>query len=198
MIRSSSPLATKGKSKKLNQPREIRELVPDGPECLPLPSECSDDDAIDSEDEESTGAFSQMMEETEEDEEDDEEEEWVPPVAPTPKARASSTSRFSSVSSTEHLAPKTTKTRPSKGRASKLEKEMQEMSLGGGSDSDLSGYLLPPRKARQVTAVDDESESENKKKLLGKKSVVTNDVEQTPIGSKHRQSSTRRQTRSCK
>jgi kinesin family protein 20/kinesin family protein 23 len=37
---------------------------------------------------------------------------------------------------------------------------MQGLSLGGESDSDLSAYILPSKKARRVTAVDEESASE--------------------------------------
>jgi hypothetical protein len=155
---SPSPLAAKSEGKKATQYREIRQSVPDGPECLPLPS---DEETLDSEDED-TEAFSQTTEETEDGDGDDEgnddneEEEWVPSVMPTPKARASkaTTSRFSSVSSAEPpvVAPTTTtKTRASKGRLSNLEKELQALSLGGASDSDLSAYMPPTRKARRVT-----------------------------------------------
>jgi len=210
--KSPSPLAGKSKGKKANQYREIRQSVPDGPECLPLPSECSDDDAIDSEDDGGTEVSSQTTEETEEDEEekDDEEDEWVPPIAPTPKARTSkaNNSRFSSMSSTEpsSVAPTTIKTRASKGRVSKLEKEMQGLSLGGESDSDLSAYMLPSTKARRVTAVDEESASEEdeldtikkkKKRSLGKQPAVI-DVEQTPMRIRSTQTSKGRQTRGGK
>jgi hypothetical protein len=170
--RSPSPLAGKSKGKNAQQYREIRQIVPDGPQCLPLLSECSDDDTIDSEDDESIEVFSQMTEDTEE-----EEEEWVPPVALTPKARASkvNNSRFSSVSLAEPSSvatSMTTKTRASKGKVSKLEKEMQELSLVGESDSDLSAYILPSKKARRVTVVDEESGSEDELGIIKKKVYV--------------------------
>jgi kinesin family member 20 len=175
--RSPSPLANKSKGKKAVQQREIRQYVPDGPECLPLPSECSDDVAIESEDGDSTEVFSQITEETEENSEkeeddNDDEEEWVPPTAPTPKSRASKAAnpRFSSVSSGgPFVAPTTTKTRASKGKVLKLEKEMQLLSLGGESDSDLSAYIHPTKKVRRVAAVDEESASEDELATIKKK-----------------------------
>lgn len=166
---SPSPLA--GKSKGMQaQYREIREFVPDGPACLPLPSDCSDVETVDSEDEDGTEDFSQTTEETEEEEEDegddDEKEEWVPPVAVTPKARASkakaSISRFSSVSGSSVTAA-LPKTRASKGKVSKLAKEMQTLSVAEESDSDLSAYLLPSKKARRVIAVEEVSASEEER-----------------------------------
>jgi len=210
--RSPSPLAGKSKGNKAHQYREIRQSVPDGPACLPLPSECSDDEAIDSEDDEGTEAFSQTTEGTDEDlgdEDEDEEDEWVPPIAPTPKARTSkaNNSRFSSVSSIgpSSVTPTTTRTRGSKGRVSKLEKEMQGLSLGGESDSDLSAYILPSKKARRVTAVDEESASEEdeldtikkKKRSLGKQPATT-DVEQTPMRIRSSQTGKGRQARGGK
>jgi hypothetical protein len=166
---SVSPLAGKFKGQRY---REIRHIVPDGPECLPLPSEASDDDAIETEDDESTEAFSQTTEGTEDDEE--EEEEWVPPVIQTPKSRASraKSSRFSSVSSADHSSVPPNKTRASKGRVTKLQKEMEQLSLGGtDSDSGLSGYLLPTRKTRRVTVVDEESGSEDELATIKKKKM---------------------------
>jgi len=171
---SPSPLAAKSEGKKATQYREIRQSVPDGPECLPLPS---DEETLDSEDED-TEAFSQTTS-----------------VMPTPKARASkaTTSRFSSVSSAEPpvVAPTTTtKTRASKGRLSNLEKELQALSLGGASDSDLSAYMPPTRKARRVTtstvtefASEEEGLGTTKKKKQLRASGM-GDVEQTPVGIK--------------
>ncbi|KIM85470.1 hypothetical protein PILCRDRAFT_817501 [Piloderma croceum F 1598] len=215
---SPSPLAAKSKGKNAQKYREIRQYVPDGPECLPLPSEASDDGIIDSDDE-STEAISLTTEHTEdgseeEEEDDDEEEEWVPPVIPTSKARASkaTNSRFSSVSSAAveraAVAPKTPKTRAPKGKVAKLQKEMQHLSLGGESDSDLSAYMPPSRKARRVLTspvVDEEEEStsedelatlkKKKTKQSGKKPATIEDVEQTPMRSQSNQNGKRKQTR---
>jgi hypothetical protein len=97
---------------------------------------------------------------------------------------------------------------------------MQDLSLGGDSDSDLSAYIHPSKKARKVpvTVVDEESEDELatiKKKMyvffvfhhyiginglpncrpFGKKPAAVVDVEETPMGTKSSQSAKRRQTR---
>lgn len=50
-----------------------------------------------------------------------------------------------------------------------LQKEMQVLSLGGESDSDLSAYIHPTKKARRVAAVDEESASEDELATIKKK-----------------------------
>lgn len=164
--RSPSPLVAKSKGKNVKN-REIRQSVPDGPECLPLPSDYSEDDVTDTENDDGTEVFSLTTEDTDEEEEDEGEEEWVPPVAPTPKPRASNTntSRFSSSSAGEPASVplETAKGRSSKGKISKIAREMENMTLHAESDSDLSAYILPSRKVHQGPTAKPASDVENNK-----------------------------------
>jgi len=196
MRRSPSPLAKKSKGK-TTQYREIREIVPDGPECLPLPSDSSDISTVDSEEDED----SEVSPTTEEESEDD-EEEWMPPAAPTPKPRAckGSSSRFSSVSSAE-MATTATKTGTSKAKVSKLKKELQALSLGRESDSDLSAYIHPSKKATAVDKKSANGEEElgtNKRQLRKQRVTNIEDVEQTPMRIKSKPAGKGRQTRGSK
>lgn len=162
--RSMSPLANKTKGKH----RVIRQSVPDGPECLPLISDCSDDEATNTEDEgteiisrttEATNDLEEGLsddEDEDEDEDDGDEREWVPPHLPTPKARASR-ARFSQDSSMSSAGPSVTKS-----RISKLQREMQDLSLHAESDSDLSAYIPPSKKAHPVASIsEDELDNED-------------------------------------
>jgi hypothetical protein len=162
--RSPSPLAAKTKGKNVKQPREIRQSVPDGPECLPLPSDYSEDDVTDTEDDDGTEIFSQTTENTD-DEEEDEEEDWVPPIAPTPKPRASKTITlpFFSAAESASVPSVTAKGRSSKDRTLKLAREMKNMSLHAESDSDLSAYILPSKKTHQGPVTKQDSDVEDNK-----------------------------------
>lgn len=139
---------------------------------------------MDSEDEEGTDIFSQTTESAENLEDEDEsgedqsdEEEWTPPLAPTSNSRTSKVIT-SQISSTSSLGPSktqtTTKARPSKTQVSKLEKDMKGLSLHEESDSDLSAYILPNKKARRVAAIDeDEVEADQLATIKKKKRCVS-------------------------
>ena len=133
--------------------------MPDGPECFPLISDGSDDEAssTEGEDTETLSRATEATDDVTDEGGNGDEEEWVPHHQPTPKARPSEDSSMSSVASSMRTKPKGAAPR---SHISHLQKEMQGLTLHAESDSDLSAYIPPSKKTHLVASLS-EDESNN-------------------------------------
>lgn len=159
---SLSPLASKTSGRHL---RVIRQSVPDGPECLPLISDGSDNEATNTEDEGTeilslTTEATDDLENAREDDEDEggggDEEEWVPHHHPTPKARASKARPLEDSSMSSAGSSVETKLKGAKSRVSHLKREMQGMTLYAESDSEFSAYIPSSKKTHPVAPLSED------------------------------------------
>lgn len=136
--RSPSPLAGKGKVQKL-----IREPVPRGLPSLPLPPGYDDDERDAEEDITEDGSEDSEIDEKEEEEIEDstdedntddngntDEDEWVPP--PAKSTRSSSSHTPGSKAARSKATPSA-----SKGKMSKLQREMDSLSLSSVADDSM-------------------------------------------------------------
>jgi hypothetical protein len=177
--------------------RETRQIVPDGPAAILLPSDEEEmTDATETEDgeEDQESIVETGASVTSESEDDD--DEWIPPPEPTPKA-VKTKGRLPQQKSSSYQVPnnQTTAKRSSRSQISKLAQDMDAMSLA----SDDSIILLPPRKPkaqqRDLTEDDDlekevptikkkrrydltvcnerEHQTDSKNRQLPKKTIVT-------------------------
>lgn len=176
--RSPSPLANKFKFSG-NRHGEIRESVPAGPEPFRLPSEHSEseDDIENSEteDDDDIENFSQTTYDTRDSEDSDDsatesesdegDYDGAVPLAARDTQVSQSRTPSDALSFASSTAGSLTRTRASKARVSNLAKGIQDLSIQGESDSDLSAYILPSKNSGNLKAdLQDGSTAVKKKK----------------------------------